>query len=90
MTKKQLTTFLRLLSLYKIDKIHKEFLSNIKARSVNEWYETWNRLIDRYTEDEQKKFIENYKKHCSKSEQAQMVKAYKKNKKNYGFYVSYI
>ena len=34
-TKKQLTAFLRLLSLYKIDKRHKQFLEYYKNKDIN-------------------------------------------------------
>lgn len=77
MTKKDLTRFIRLLSLYKIDKTHKEFLSSIKARSVNRWYEVGCNLINKHRKNEQEKFIEDYKKHCSKSDKAQFTWAYK-------------
>lgn len=76
--KKNLTRVLRLLDLYWIDKLHKKFLSWIKAQSVNEWFKISEALIKTYTRNKIVAKIANYKNHCKKSEEIQYVWA-KKN-----------
>ena len=72
-TKKDLSRTLRLLDLYKIDKIHKEFLSNIKARSIIDWYDIANQLIDRYSSNTIKAEIARYKSLTKKNSNIQYI-----------------
>jgi len=58
-TEKDLIRTLRLVDYYKIDqaKNHGKYLSSLKGRDMNQWYEACNFFISKYSDDAIKKVM---------------------------------
>ena len=64
MTKKDFYRYLKIVYIYELTKMTEHYWLN-------------NKLIQKRIEKNQKKLIEDYKKHCAKSEEIQFVWGYK-------------